>query len=454
MPIRAALAPLTSGSTYRRGTFLLLGGVLLLPYVLLTVAFTQMLADGAVPRAATMVVLAVAAVIAAVPLFLRGTRALEIAAVRALLDVDLPDPAPGAGIDRETRLRSALWIGTHLLVGGLVGLGLVAALPMALLFIAQRFGVSTGAITGLRIGPLDEGDSGWLTLTGVLLLVLIGYAVAGLGALATVMAPVLLGPSQTERIAALEHRAGRLAERNRLARELHDSVGHALTVATLQAAAAGELLDRDPEFARRALRAIEETGRAAMADLDHVLGLLRQRDGDDQRYGDDQRDDSAGAGAAGGAAGVGDDGLAPQRTLAELDRLVADTRATGLPVTVERDGALEALPAVVSREGYRIVQEGLTNAARHAGGRAVTLRIAVPAGSLEIDLVNALDGPPGRPAGAGSDRAAGRRRRGRGLAGMRERVLLLGGRMTAGPADGAWRVAVRLPTGTAGERET
>jgi signal transduction histidine kinase len=464
--IRAALAPLTSGTTYRRGVFLLLGGVLLLPYGMLVTVFAEMLRTREVPRESIMVLIVVAAAIATVPLFLRGSRALEIAAARALLDVELPDPAADGRVDRETRLRCALWIGVHLFSGGLVGVALIAALPMALVFIVGQFGIGTEALVGLRIGPLDETDTGWLTLIGLGILVLLGYAVAGLGALAASMAPVLLGPSQTERIAALERQAGQLAERNRLARELHDSVGHALTVATLQAAAAGELLDTDREFVRRALRAIEETGRAAMADLDHVLGLLRRDDpdpsalagtadpasGSDDPGGDDVPggDDFPGDGGVAGDGGVGAGPAArthpsrtPQRTLGELDRLVADTRAAGLAVTVELTDALCALPAVVTREGYRIVQEGLTNAARHAGRPEVTLRIAVADGNLEIELVNPLARP---------GRQADQRRRGRGLAGMRERVMLLGGRFTAGPAQGDWRVAVWLPTIGADER--
>ncbi|MEN3611667.1 histidine kinase [Plantactinospora sp. ZYX-F-223] len=438
MTLRAALAPLTSGATYRRGIFLLLGGVLLLPYLLLVTVFAEMLRTDEVPRPAVLLLIAVATAIAAVPLFLRGTRALEIAAARTLLDVELAEPAADSGIDREGRLRCALWIGIHLVSGGLVGFALIAALPMALLFLLAQFGVGTETVDGLRIGPLVDWHQGWLSLVGVALLVLLGYAVAGLGALARLMAPVLLGPSQTERIAALERQASRLAERNRLARELHDSVGHALTVATLQAAAAGELLETDREFVRRALRAIEETGRAAMADLDHVLGLLRQ--GDAEPSGD--------GGPPGEDGGPSGDGAvrAPQRTLDELDRLVADTRATGLPVTVELAGDLGAVPAVVAREGYRIVQEGLTNAARHGGRRPVTLRVAARDDALEIELVNAVGEPSGAVRGrSGSARPPGQRR-GRGLAGIRERVVLLGGRVSAGLEDGNWRVAVWLPT--------
>ncbi|WP_197675808.1 sensor histidine kinase [Micromonospora auratinigra] len=403
--------PLVRASTWRRAVFLLLGGVLALPYGLLAATFAQMLTRGEVPRTIVFVLVAVGAGIATVPVFLGGSRALEIAAARALLDVDLPAPVVGQRIDRETRLRAALWIAMHLVTGGAVMFAAISALPMALVFIVHQFGVGLGpAYSGA--GPLVELHPAVATLTGVVVLVALGYAVAGLGALAASMAPVLLGPSQGERIAALEARTVRLAERNRLARELHDSVGHALTVATLQAGAGRELLDSDPEFTRRALRAIEETSRRAMDDLDHVLGLLRE---------------SAGEPAP----------IAPQRTLDQLDRLVADTRAAGLEVRAHVDGAVGTLPAAVSREGYRIVQEGLTNAARHGRG-PVTVRVDVPRdGSrpgLEIELVNGVRG-----------RTAPRPGGGRGLTGMRERVLLLGGRLDAGADGGQWRVRASLP---------
>ncbi|MGW0432864.1 sensor histidine kinase [Micromonospora sp. NPDC003197] len=437
MTLRSVLSLLVRADTYRRGVFLLLGGVILLPYVLLVAAFVNMFGEPYVPRPALTLMAAVSVVIVGVPPFLGGTRALEIAAVRSLLGVDLPVPAAGHGIDRETRLRSALWFVVHLVTGGVVSLGVLIAVPMALVFVAKQFGIAPSAIDGLRLGPLDEHDIGWLTLLGVVLLVGLGYLVAGLGALAAVLAPALLGPSQTERIAVLEARAAQLAERNRLARELHDSVGHALTVATLQAGVARELFDKDPEFARRALQAIEETSRRATADLDHVLGLLRERDNEASgrdngvwRQGDEtpEHDNEE----------PGRDAVtrAPQRTLADLDELVAAGQAAGLPVTVEVTGAVDTLPRAVSREGYRIVQEGLTNAARHGDRQSVTLRIGVRATGVEIDLVNTVPEPPTVP---------GPRRQGQGLTGMRERVLLLGGRLDTGPDDGRWRVFAYLP---------
>ncbi|MFJ2085178.1 histidine kinase [Micromonospora chokoriensis] len=409
MTVRAALTPLVAGTTWRRGVFLLLGGVLALPYGVLAVTFAQLFADSAIPRPLVYALLVIAALIAGAPLLLDGSRALEIAAVRALLGVDLPEPVPGHRVDRETRLRSALWIATHLVVGALVMIALFSALPMALAFIAQQFGIGTELISRERFGPLDGRDGGWLTVSGVALLVVLGYAVAGLGALAGSMAPVLLGPAPAERIAALEREALQLAERNRLARELHDSIGHALTVATLQAGAAREVLHTDPEFVRRALTAIEETGRTAMDELDHVLGLLRE-------------------------SGTERPVVAPQRTLADLDRLVTDARAAGLAVHAHRVGDAARVPAAVSREGYRIVQEGLTNAARYGDG-PVTLRLDLHPEALELELVNVMSRPGRTPLGHG----------GRGLDGMRERVLLLGGRITVGPDGDRWLIRARLP---------
>jgi signal transduction histidine kinase len=401
-------APLVRRSTYLRGVHLLLGAIVLLPYVLLGIAFAQLLTNPDVPRAASLVLLAVALTIAAVPPFLAGTRALEIVAARKLLDVNLPDPVEGAPLDRESRLRGALWFAVHLAVGGAVALGLIIAVPMALALLTQPLGFGTDVLGDLRVGPLDSSDTAWLTLLGVALLLAVGYAGAGLGALAAVMAPTLLGPSPRERIAALETATGLLTERTRLARELHDSVGHALTVVTVQAAAARRVIDDDPEFARRALGAIEDSGRTAMADLDHVLGLLR---------------DDAHARQA------------PTRTLTDLPALVAETRAAGVDIDAQVDGPVEIIPAAVSQEGYRVVQEAVTNAVRHAAGASVLVSVHAHDDLLDIEVTNDLRTRPDAPTG------------GRGLAGMRERVDVLGGRLLAAPEGRRWRVRARLPTG-------
>ena len=395
----ALLRPLIRAGTYRRAVFLLLGAVILLPYVLLAAVLAQLVARDAANRVAMLLIAVAATAIVAVPPFLSGTRELEIAAARALLRADLPDPEPPGPLPMETRLRAALWFGVHLAVGAVIGVALLIAVPMALIAFSERVGLTSGGLTGLAFGPLDETDLWWWTAVGVLLLVGTVYAVAGLGALAATMAPVLLGPSPAARIAAVEARERRLAERNRLARELHDSVGHALTATTLQAGAARAVFDSDPEFARRALASIEEVGRTAMDDLDHVLGVLREAEDADRR---------------------------PQPTLADLHRLTGE-------VDLVVDGDLAGLPAALSREAFRIVQESLTNAAKHGEGTA-RVRLTV-ADELTIDVTNGLRARPGA------------RRGGRGLAGVRERVRLLGGHVEAGPDDGVWRLRVRLPRG-------
>ncbi len=230
------------------------------------------------------------------------------------------------------------------------------------------------------------------------------------GKLQLALAVSLLGPSGAERLAAAEARAERLLERNRLARELHDSIGHALTVTVVQAGAAREVAD--PAFRERALEAIETTGRRALDDLERMLVLLRE---------------------------------SPDATAAErpgLDRvgeLFAAARSAGSPVDAELDVRAAELPGVLSREAYRIVQEGVTNALRHAPGAPIRVRGAVADGGLELSCRNGL-------AAKGSSHRGG----GKGLRGVRERAVLLGGDCEAGPdgpaADGAaWLLRVRLP---------
>lgn len=384
---RRLIAPLLSATTYRRGAFLLLGGVLLLPYGLVGVGLAGLARDGGTPLAVTMVLSAAAAVIGLAPPFLHGARVLEVVAARWLLGVELPDP-PGRPA-REARLRGALWFAVHLGVGTVVAFALFVAVPTAAALIMTRTGWTAA----------------WWALLGVALLLATGYGVAGLGALAALMAPVLLGPSADERVAAIRAQARRLAERNRLARDLHDSVGHALTVTVVQAAAAGELLDRDPAFARRALTAIEETARAAMEDLDQVLGLLRSSP--EPPAAELTGPEVPGAERPAPVAG--------QPDLGDLGRLAAVAGARLVTA-----GPIGEVPTELSRQAYRVVQESVTNALRHAAPAPVSLRVTAGGPSLVVEVRNPLPG--------------------RGLAGMRERVALLGGELVAGPDGDQWRV--------------
>ncbi|MBU2664426.1 two-component sensor histidine kinase [Actinoplanes bogorensis] len=368
----------------------------------------QMLTSGDGNLAGVLATAAVAFAVAVVPPFLGGTRELEITAVRALLGVPLPEHDRRRPMPLETRLRSAVWFGLHLISGAVVGTILLIAVPLALLAFTERAGLTEGALVGADLGPLRADNRWGWTAAGVALLIGSVYATAGLGALAATMAPVLLGPSAAERVAVLEAQERRLAERNRLARELHDSVGHALTAVTLQAGAARTVFDRDPDFARRALGSIEDLGRTALEELDAVLGLLR---------------DAVPPPTPGPT-----DGETDAPTLADLDRLLTDD--------VDAQVDMVEVPPAVSREAFRIVQESLTNAAKHGTGR-VRLRVTAP-DALVIEVANRIAIEVGAPTGTSG---------GRGLAGMRERVRLLGGHLTAGATDGIWKVEARLPRG-------
>jgi signal transduction histidine kinase len=404
--MRSVVRPLVSVTTYRRWTFLLGGTALLVPYALIYATIVQSMGTAGQRGAHNLydvLIMLFAFVFSSGVAFVPAVRVLSRTAAETLLNVRIPEETPEGVRSWRSRRRTAVWWLLHIGVGGTVGFTVVAGLPMALSLLEAPF---LGEDLSRRfLGRQLILDPVWSIALGLALLPAIVYLGAGTGAVFARVAPLLLGPSPADRLARLERQAEQLMERNRLARELHDSVGHALTVTTLQAAAATRLLDSDPDFARRALTAIEETGRTALEDLDHVLGLLRE---------------DAGA-------------KTPQRTLADLPALFEQTRSAGVEVDA-RIGPAQELPPVVAREAYRIVQEGLTNALRHAGKVQVTVRLTVRAARLELELTNPCDTTAPVRAGGG-----------RGLRGIRERVTILGGRMGAGPEDGRWRVFVTIP---------
>ncbi len=397
-------------STYRRWVFLILGGAVLVPFVLLAMMVLPALLPEAVGRRPLlMVVVTLAIVFAAMVVmsFIPAVRVIEGTAARELLGDEVPEHAARPAASWESRGRFAGWFVLHLLAGGLVGVLTLALPPAAAVSFAVPFTGST-QVLGIPLRFAAGWAGLWVPALGLAGLLLLAHLVAGCGALLRRLATPLLGPTAAERLAELERRTEQLAERNRLARELHDSVGHALSVVTIQAGAAGRVLDSDLEFARRALGAIEESARAALTDLDHVLGLLRE----------ERRD------------------AAPQWTLADLPRLLDKTRLAGVAVESTVEGPVADLPPAVSREAYRIVQEGLTNVLRHAGKVPAVLRLVAADDGLELELSNPVAGPAGRAPRSGG---------GHGLSGMRERVTVLRGRMTAGADGGRWRVSVRIP---------
>jgi signal transduction histidine kinase len=207
-------------------------------------------------------------------------------------------------------------------------------------------------------------------------------------------------------------RAAVLDERARIARELHDVVAHGVSVMVVQAGAARSMLPPQDDATRAQLRSIEGIGRQALTEMRHLLEMLRDHD---------------------------ELALEPLPGIGQLEALVAAAREANLPVEVRIEGQPQPLPPGVDLTAYRIVQEGLTNAIKHAGAATAVVTVRYLADALELEI---LDDGAGASSGNGSGAATGH-----GLIGMRERTALYGGELQVGPrADAAgFAVRVRLP---------
>jgi signal transduction histidine kinase len=202
-------------------------------------------------------------------------------------------------------------------------------------------------------------------------------------------------------------------ERLRMARDLHDSLGHHISLINVQAGVALYLMDDDPEQARSALAAIKKSSRDLLREMRATLGVLRGVDEEPPQH--------------------------PVAGLARLDELVDATRAAGLPVTVEVDGDPRELPPSVDAAAYRIIQEALTNARKHAGPASASVHLTYTEDGILMRIDDDGAGPGGRLADAGSGS--------NGLPGMRERTAALGGTLSAGPRPGGgFRVDAQLLT--------
>lgn len=214
--------------------------------------------------------------------------------------------------------------------------------------------------------------------------------------------------ARLEREREVEAIAAAAAERVRIARELHDVVAHNLSVMVVQAQAAERVLEGQEPSAREALAAIDATGRQALVEMRRLVGMLRQD---------------------------ADDGLAPQPGLAQIEVLLDQVREAGLPVEVTIVGEPRPLPPGVDLAAYRIVQEGLTNVLKHAGPAQARLTLRYSDHEMELEVSDDGQGP--------ADGVVG----GHGLAGMRERVAVFGGKLESGSLNGrGFRVHARLPT--------
>jgi signal transduction histidine kinase len=224
---------------------------------------------------------------------------------------------------------------------------------------------------------------------------------------------------RAERETARERRLAAAEERTRIARDLHDSAAHAINVILVQAGAARLLQERDPEAVRTALTTIEDVARETIGEIDQLVrGLREGEEGDDSPT------------------------VEPPLGLAALDTLAERYRAGGLAIDVHVDGPPRPLPRGIDQAAYRILQESLTNAARHGDGDA-DVGVRYGESELELTIANSV------AATADGEAAAG----GHGILGMRERTSLLGGTLATGRDSGCFRVRARLPY-TDGEEPT
>lgn len=400
--------------TMRRTTLtsmihVLLGAALALPFAALAWAFISAMQLADTANAVLLAVLAaVTAAVAFAVLTAPPVRQMEVAAARLLLATNIPDVRSPQAWD--SRMRGLWWFLLNALTGAAVTMVLLVGVPLGVGFLAFPFLDNAQLRYGTADDAVIEAGGGWVVawvpLVGVAALALTGAVVVAGGALLRAAAPRFLGPTPADKLVLAEARERELAKRNGLARELHDSVGHALTSMLMQASAAGRIADSGKETAspavRDALAVIESTGRAALDELDHMLGVLRRG----ELY-------------------------VSHHNLADVQELVDNSP---VPVRYSARGDVRAVPSPVSGEGYRIVQEALTNAVKHGDGM-ISAEVTVRASEVEIIVRNRLA------------EAVTPHRAGRGLRGVRERLTLFGGELRIVVQEGDWVFHAHIPFG-------
>lgn len=266
-------------------------------------------------------------------------------------------------------------------------------------------------VAAILIVPGNSGvvqvAANWTSAVGVPFAV--GRAV---GSRAALTRELLANAERLEREQQERARHAAAEERNRIARELHDVVAHSVSVMVIQTQAARRVAAGDREAARAALGSVQSCGRDALTEMRRMIGVLR--------HGDEEL-----AGAA-----------AP--SLSQLGALVARARAAGLPVELRIDGEARGLSPGLDLVAYRVVQEALTNAIKHAGPARALVRVTFTSGVLELEISDTGRGP----APADGDINA----TGQGLVGIRERLILYGGELQTGRArGGGFKVRARVP---------
>ena len=412
------MASLRDGGLWAAGAVLVVGAV---PAVVVLAVAVPVLVVGAVTAPVglgmPLLVMSLGLVRAAAD---ADRRLLAAAAgTRADLDVETVDPAGGVRerarfLRTDTRTwRSFAWLAVRSGAGLLVLVGLLVTAVVAVALLAVPF----------VDGYLEFGDdwrstagwsSAWTLPVAVALLVGVAHGFRLVTAAHLRLAGILLGPDPDERLSALRRTVERADARERLARDLHDGLGHALTLVVVQAQAAATALDVAPDAARAHLDAVTAAARDALGDLDRALDVLH-----------------------GGAADQ-------EPGLDDVPDLVRAARAAGLDVVLASSDADGPFPswgvdAVTSEAAYRVVQEALTNALRHNGKGRCVVSVEHPAHGLRVVVRSAVaDRAPRRSVLGGS---------GRGLTGLRDRVRATGGTLVAGPRDGEFVVEASWPGG-------
>jgi signal transduction histidine kinase len=315
----------------------------------------------------------------------------------------------------------AVSLGATLLAGAISHPGMIWIALIVAFFNAVVAGKRLAAIASLVIGYAASFWPPWL-------IGMAGHASAAVALAAAAWLLVLLAVAEFVRFRrdhateVARSRADQLRrqaseERMRIARDLHDVVAHNISVINVQANTALHLMDRQPERAREALTAIHDVSRQALTELRSVLGVLRS----DEDYAP----------------------RAPSPGLGQLDDLLVAVRKAGLEPRLHRRGDQRQLPASVDLAAYRIIQEALTNAARHSASLSVDVLVSYEADGVLVQVDD-----------AGPARAPSTARPGNGITGMIERAHALGGRLSAGRRpDGGFRVAAWLPSPAAARAE-
>jgi signal transduction histidine kinase len=293
--------------------------------------------------------------------------------------------------------------------GDFVGV-LAASFLFGMLFQRDRSLMGLGIALGAAAFVVHNDPTQGLGDFGFIAFVLTIAWLAGLalGSQLTAAAQAIQRAEHLEREREAEARAAVAEERARIARELHDVVGHSVSVMTVQASAVRRLLTPEQEREREALLVVEQTGREALAEMRRLVGVLR-------------RPEEAPA-------------LVPQPSLEHVRKLVEQTREAGLPTQLSVEGEASPLPAGIDLTAYRLVQEGLTNALKHANATQAEVLVRYEGDGVELVV---RDNGTGDGNGGGS---------GHGLVGMRERVSVCGGKLEAGPtALGGYELRAHLP---------